>query len=49
MRILFALLLLIPFTSVLAQNEAVLKEAQKHFNNQEYAVALEELKEAIIK
>jgi outer membrane protein OmpA-like peptidoglycan-associated protein len=47
MRILLALLLLIPFTSVLAQNEAVLKEAQKHFNNQEYAVALEEFKEVL--
>lgn len=46
MRILLALLILTPFTGLFAQNEAVLKEAQKHFNEQQYSIALEEFKEA---
>ncbi len=46
MRILLALFLIIPFTAVLAQNDAALKKAQNHFNNQEYTVAIDAFKEA---
>ncbi len=41
MRVLFALLLLIPFMGVNAQKDVTLKEAQKFYKNAKYALALE--------